>query len=70
MADETVNDGAELLPLQDVAHAQSNELWDVIAIIEAAREVPSVERGDSGDRLLSMALQKLKSVQDAFNPYI
>lgn len=62
--------GVELRPLQDVAHAQSDELWNVIALIEAAREVPFVHQGESGDRLLQMAKEKLLKVQQAFDPYI
>lgn len=67
MATTTVN---ALPTLKDVAHAQSNELWNVIALIEAARELPFTNEGESGDRLLQMAKERLTAVQQAFDPYI
>lgn len=57
-------------PLQDVAHAQSDALWDVIALLEAARDTPFVNQGESGDRLILMAIDKVRAIQHAFNPYI
>lgn len=57
-------------PLVSVAHTQSGELWDVIALIEAARMMPFDNPGESGDRLLRLAAEKLHAVQHAFNPYI
>lgn len=57
-------------PLKDVAHAQSDVLWDVIALLEAAREKPFVNQGESGDRLIHMALEKLHGVQEALTPHI
>lgn len=70
MATETVIELSELPDLREVTHTQSNELWDVIALIEGAREVPFVHQGESGDRLLQMAKEKLLKVQQAFDPYI
>lgn len=66
MADETVTRPS----LETVAHAQSDVLWDVIALVEGARKTPFENQGESGDRLLRQALDKLHSVQAAFDGYI
>lgn len=70
MSSKTTTPQMEVLTLKDVAHEQSNELWDVIALIEAARMMPFEHQGESGDRLLRQAHEKLHAVQDALNPYI
>lgn len=68
MATTTVN---ALPPLKAVAHAQSNELFNVMALIEAVqRDLPETVDSDANDRLLSMAIQKLGGVVAAFDPYI
>lgn len=56
--------------LKDVAHEQSDVLWDVIALLEGAREVPFTNQGESGERLIRQAIERLQSVQAAFDPYI
>lgn len=68
MATTTVN---ALPTLKDVAHAQSNELWNVIALIEAVqRDLPHTNEMETNDRLLQMAKHQLHKVQEALNPYI
>lgn len=68
MATTTVNARP---PLKDVAHAQSNELFNVIALIDAAqRDLPCTNEMETTDRLLTMARQKLARAIDALDPYI
>ena len=56
--------------LEQVAHFQSDEIWDVIALLDGARKTPFVNEGESGERLIRQAIEKLKAVQMAFDPYI
>lgn len=68
MATTTVN---ALPPLKDVAHKQSNELFNVIALIDAVqRDLPCTNEMEMADRLLTMARLKLVGAIDAFDPYI
>ncbi|MBS0308490.1 MAG: hypothetical protein JSS58_05920 [Proteobacteria bacterium] len=64
------NDTATLPPLKDVAHSQSNELWDVIALLEGAQMMPFENQGESGERLIRQAIEKIQAIQKAFDPYI
>ncbi len=60
-----------LPPLKDVAHTQSNELFNVIALIEAVqRDLPHTNEMETNDRLLQMAKRKVEAIQTAFDPYI
>ncbi len=59
-----------LPPLADVVHAQSDGLWDVIALLEGAREVLFKNHGESGERLIRQAIERIQSVQTAFDHYI
>ena len=59
-----------LPPLTDVAHEQSDVLWDVIALLEGARKIPFKNEGESGERLIRQAIERIQSVQAAFNSYI
>lgn len=62
--------------LAEVAHAECDALWDVVALLEAAHRVT-----DPGDpvgeeeatrmrRLVSVAEERVRSVISAFDPYI
>ena len=62
---------AETLPLLSaVVHEQSDVLWDVIALLEGARNVPFENHGERGERLIWQAIDRIKSVQSAFDPHI
>lgn len=68
MATTTVN---ALPPLKDVAHVQSDELFNVIALIDAVqRDLPHTNEMETSDRLLQMARRKIEAIQTAFDPYI
>lgn len=72
MATTTVN---ALAPLKAVAHAQSNELFSVLALIESAhdtveRDLPGSKETERVGRLLQVAKEKLDAIQVAFGPYI
>lgn len=68
MATTTVN---ALPPLKNVAHAQSNELFNVLALIDAVqRDLPHTNEMETSDRLLQMARKKVEAIQAAFDPYI
>lgn len=62
--------------LSDVAHRQCDELWDVIALLEAAAHVASP--GDSIDadqanrmrRLVRVAEERVRHTIAAFDPYV
>lgn len=57
--------------LKDVAHAQSNELFNVLALIDAVqRDLPHTNEMEMNDRLLQMARMKIEAVQHALDPYI
>ncbi|MBK1685535.1 hypothetical protein [Rhodoferax fermentans] len=56
--------------LAAVVHTQSDELWDVIALLEGARELPFKNQGESGERLIRQAIERIQGVQAAFDPYI
>lgn len=58
--------------LKDVVHGQSNELWDVSALIVAAIDRARDELDESSPciRLLHMASEKLTVVQTVFNEHI
>lgn len=61
------------ITLNDVVHTQSNELWDVVALLEAVRG--AVDTGMDIDknyisRMISMACEKVQKVQQEFNPFI
>ncbi len=58
--------------LEEVTHAQSNELFDVVALLSAAegRIDESTEQGHNTLRLVQMAREKVRSVIDAFTPHI
>ena len=64
MADNT------LPALADVVHTQNDELWDVIALLEGARELPFNNQGESGERLIRQAIERIQGVQTEFSPYI
>ncbi len=55
---------------KDAAHAVNDELCDVIALVEGARNAPFENQGESGDRLLRLALEKLRAAQTALDPHI
>ena len=59
-----------LPPLTNVAHEQSDVLWDVIALLEGACKIPFKNEGESGDRLIRQAIKRIQSVQAASNSYI
>jgi len=61
---------SELPELATVVHEQSDGLWDVIALLEGARQVPFKNQGESGERLIRQAIERIQSVQAAFDPYI
>lgn len=68
MATTTVN---VLPPLKDVAHKQSNELFNVIALIDAVqRDLPHTNEMETNDRLLQLARRKVEEIQSAFDRYI
>lgn len=58
-----------MTPLTEVAHSQSNELWDVVALLDG---VVAIAGDDSPEikRLTRMARELVRGVQDALNPYI
>lgn len=56
--------------LAEVAHDQSNELWDVIAMLEGAHALIGPDSGNSMGRLITEALSRLRDVQTVFNDYI
>lgn len=54
--------------LEEVAHAQSDEMYDVLALLRGAQALhPSFD--DLG-RLLDQAINKLAGIHDAFQPHI
>jgi len=55
--------------LKDVAHAQSNELHDVAALLVAITQM-SEKLDDDVCRLLNMTSAKVYAIQEAFEPYI
>ena len=77
MADEIVT-GAELAPtLQQVAHAQSNALFDVLALLAAiADRIDAHSSARANDemhhtlRLAQIAQGRVQEVIGAFDPYI
>jgi hypothetical protein len=81
MTDSRTTILAQLEPLEEVAHCQSNRLHDVSVLLKAIQA--SVEAGpyiptgsemaalrDGIHRLARMADDVLEGVQDAFQPYI
>ena len=61
----------DTLPLlTDVAHEQSDVLWDVIALLKGARQIPFQNQGQSGERLIRQAIVRVQNVRAALNPYI
>lgn len=74
MADENHSEGT----LKDVAHWQSNRLWDVIAILDGARQMAESleartgadDAPDSINRLLRVAQERVRETIDALEPFI
>ena len=64
------------LNLRDVAHQQCDELWNVLAVLEAAARV--TEAGETADeeeanrvrRLVYVAEAQVRGVLEAFRPHI
>lgn len=69
---DSVNISAEkyqrLVELQDVAHAQSDHMHDILAMMRGAKALhPDF---DDVGRLLVESIKKLDAVHDSFQPYI
>lgn len=65
------------LTLQSVAHAQTDVLYDVIALLASAEtrletdaSIFGTETGQHASRLMEMARAKVNSVLDAFAPHV
>lgn len=56
--------------LAEVAHAQSDELCNVVALLEGAQMLMAPDEGGSVARLISQALSRLNGVVTAFDRYI
>lgn len=69
---DSINLSAEkyqrFVELEDVAHAQSDVMHDILAMMRGAKALhPDF---DDVGRLLFESIQKLDAVHDAFQPYI
>lgn len=56
--------------LREVVQVQRDELCTVAALLEGAQTTIEADAGGSASRLVSMALDRVKSVNDAFDPYL
>lgn len=56
--------------LIDVVRVQRDELWTAVALLEGAQTTIETDAGGSAARLVSMALDRVKSVNEAFEPYL
>jgi hypothetical protein len=56
--------------LIDVVRVQRDELWTAVALLEGAQATIETDAGGSAARLVSMALDRVKSVNEAFEPYL
>lgn len=66
MAERTAN---QVPALKDVAHAQTDELRNVSALLNALLNAPERSEGDN-ERLAYMALQKVDAAVAALEPHI
>lgn len=59
--------------LEKVVHAQSDELWNVAALLDTAVKAIALHpelKGTYISRIVRMAHDKVLSVQDEFQPFI
>lgn len=56
--------------LRDVMQVQRDELWTVTALLEGAQTTIETDAGGSASRLVAMALERVKAVNDAIDPYL
>lgn len=57
------------IELKEVVHIQSNELFDVVTLLNVA--ISMAERLDDDlSRILIMAAVKISAIQEAFDPHI
>ena len=55
--------------LNEVVHLQSNELFDVVTLINVAIQMAE-QLDDDLSRILVMAAVKISAIQEAFDPHI
>jgi hypothetical protein len=61
------------ITLNDVVHTQSNELWDVVALLEAVGGMVDTDMNIDKNyisRMIRMACEKVQKVQQEFTPFI
>ena len=57
------------IELKEVVHAQSNELFDVVTLLNVALSMAE-QLDDDLCRILVMAAVKISAIQEAFDPHI
>lgn len=58
--------------LNDVVHAASGDMFDVLAMLEGLRGIFAAQRqeGTPPDRLVRQAMARIEAIQATFDPHI